>query len=101
MMAEMHDRMPVNLEPEDFDCWTTGSTSEVGQLLVPCPSEGVKAYPISWWVNNPRNEGAGLLAPSSKRDVFVFKTTWSTKLNPTRECMLSGGSTQEQCEPHS
>src|SRR5215204_5983423 len=101
MMAEMHDRMPVNLEPEDFDCWTTRSTSEVGQLLVPCPSEGVKAYPISWRVNNPRNEGAGLLAPSAKRDMFVCKTTWSTKLNPTRECMLSGGSTQEQCEPHS
>jgi hypothetical protein len=97
----MHDRMSVILNPEDFDCWTTGSINEVGPLLVPRPSEGLEAYPISRPVNNPRNEGAGLLAPSSKRDVFVFKTTWSTKLNPTRECMLSGGSTQEQCEPHS
>ena len=64
-MAELHNRMPVILDPETFDWWMTGSTEEVGQLLMPCPSEMLKAYPISRQVNNPRNEGAGLLRPGT------------------------------------
>ncbi|MGI8740676.1 MAG: SOS response-associated peptidase [Gammaproteobacteria bacterium] len=61
MMAELHNRMPVILDPQDFDWWMTGKTEEVGQLLAPCPSENLDAYPISRRVNNPRNEGPEIL----------------------------------------
>lgn len=61
MMGELHNRMPVILDPEDFDWWLTGKTEEVGQLLAPCPSEALNVYPISRQVNNPRNEGLELL----------------------------------------
>ncbi len=39
MMAQLHNRMPVILDAQHFDWWMTGRTEEVGQLLVPCPSE--------------------------------------------------------------
>ena len=65
LMAELHNRMPVILDPETFNGWMTGSTEEVGQLLMPCPAEMLKAYPISRQVNNPRNEGAELLRPAA------------------------------------
>jgi putative SOS response-associated peptidase YedK len=64
MMAKLLNRMPVILEPVTFDWWMTGSTDEVGQLLVACPSEMLEAYPISRQVNNPRNEGPELLRPA-------------------------------------
>jgi putative SOS response-associated peptidase YedK len=65
LMAELHNRMPVILDPEHFDWWMTGSTDEVGQLLVACPPEEIAAYPISRQVNNPRNEGPDLLRPAA------------------------------------
>jgi putative SOS response-associated peptidase YedK len=65
LMVELHNRMPVILDPECFNWWMTGSSDEVGQLLVTCPSEELEAYPISRQVNNPRNEGPELLRPAA------------------------------------
>ena len=39
MMSELHNRMPVILDPEDYDWWMSGSRDEGAQLLQPCPSE--------------------------------------------------------------
>jgi putative SOS response-associated peptidase YedK len=61
MMAELHNRMPVILDPEDFDWWMTGKTEQVAQLLRPYRSDALHAYPISRRVNNPRNDGPELL----------------------------------------
>jgi putative SOS response-associated peptidase YedK len=54
LMAELHNRMPVILDSQDFDWWMTGKTEEVGQLLRPCPSDELDAYPISRQVNSSR-----------------------------------------------
>jgi putative SOS response-associated peptidase YedK len=61
MMSELHNRMPVILDPQDYDWWLTGRTEEVGQLLKPCPSEWLEAYPVSRQVNSVRNKGPELL----------------------------------------
>lgn len=61
MMANLHHRMPVILDAQDFDWWMDGDLREVGQLLKPCPSAWLTAYPISTQVNNPRNQGAELI----------------------------------------
>jgi putative SOS response-associated peptidase YedK len=60
MTAELHNRMPVILDPDNFDWWMTGSVDEVGQLLTSCLAEWLDAYAIDFKVNNPRNEGPGL-----------------------------------------
>jgi putative SOS response-associated peptidase YedK len=60
LMAPLHDRMPVILDPADYDAWLrVGSTD----LLRPCPSEWLRAEPVSTRVNNARNEGPELADP--------------------------------------
>ena len=56
-LADIHDRMPVIIGPEDYDAWL----EEGGQdLLGPCAGE-IEAYPVSSRVNNPRNQGEALI----------------------------------------
>jgi len=47
VMAQLHDRMPVILDPEHFNWWITGAIDEVGQLVVPCPPEELDIYSVS------------------------------------------------------
>ncbi len=64
-MAQLHNRMLVILGAEHFDGWMTGAKDEVGQLLVPCPSDWLDANAISRRVNSPRNDNADLLEPAA------------------------------------
>jgi putative SOS response-associated peptidase YedK len=60
-----HDRMPVLVEPDDFDAWLAAGTppGDVAELLRPYPAEELIAMPVSKRLNNARNEGAELLQP--------------------------------------
>jgi putative SOS response-associated peptidase YedK len=40
LVRPLHDRMPVIIDPADFDLWLTGSTEEAQVLLKPFPSGG-------------------------------------------------------------
>ena len=64
-MRSIHDRMPVILEPEDFGMWLDpGERPENGlHLLRPFSPEKMSTYPVSTFVNNPRNEGPDCIAP--------------------------------------
>ena len=65
LMRAIHDRMPVILEPEDFAMWLDpGERPENGlHLLRPFSPEKMSTYPVSTFVNNPRNEGPNCIAP--------------------------------------
>ena len=58
LMAAIHNRMPVIVEPEDFDLWLNPEPDpEQGlHLLRPYPAEKMVAYPVNTLVNNPRND---------------------------------------------
>ena len=58
LMAPIHNRMPVIIEPEDYDLWLDPEPNpEQGlHLLRPYPAEKMVAYPVSTIVNNPRND---------------------------------------------
>jgi putative SOS response-associated peptidase YedK len=64
-MQTIHDRMPVILEPADFDMWLEpGLRPEDSlHLLRPFPPEKMAAYPVSTFVNSPRNDGPDCIAP--------------------------------------
>lgn len=65
-MRSIHDRMPVILDPTDFARWLDPETMEsekILELLRPCPSEKLQAYPVSTLVNNPRNDSDECLVP--------------------------------------
>lgn len=64
--ADLHDRMPVILEPEDENSWLDKDLAEsdrLEQLFQPFPSEHISIRPVSTFVNNARHEGEGCLGP--------------------------------------
>ena len=64
---ELHDRMPVILDPEDYDTWMdpdNESTESLQALLQPYESAPMKLTRVSRQVNNVRNEGPELLSTS-------------------------------------
>lgn len=58
LAAEVHDRMPVIVHPEDRQAWLAGEEIP----LVPFPTAGMSARRVSKVVNNSRNEGAECVA---------------------------------------
>lgn len=68
LVARVHDRMPVILDPGDWDAWLAESTpaEELRSLLRPAPTELLTAYAVSPAVNNVRNEGPELLDPLTR-----------------------------------
>jgi len=68
LVARIHDRMPVMLDPGDWDTWLAEGTpaEQLRSLLRPAAAEPLDAYAVSPAVNNVRNEGPELLAPLSR-----------------------------------
>ena len=65
LMAHIHNRMPVILDPEDYGRWLdVGSPAAVvSDLLRPYPAERMRAWTVSSRVGNVRNNDAELLDP--------------------------------------
>ncbi len=61
----IHDRMPVILPPDRHDLWLEGgpaAADEAEALLKPFHSPSVYAYPVSTFVNNPKNDDERCIA---------------------------------------
>ncbi len=66
LLASVHNRMPVILEPEDYDEWLDQSVQKADSLLHlmrPCTGAAMQVVPVSTVVNNPRNEDPACVAP--------------------------------------
>ncbi|MEX2352556.1 MAG: SOS response-associated peptidase [Gammaproteobacteria bacterium] len=55
--AKIHDRMPVIINPEDYDLWLTEGGED---LLRPYPGK-MDAWLVSTRVNSPKNQGLDLI----------------------------------------
>jgi putative SOS response-associated peptidase YedK len=61
--AAVHDRMPVILQPDDFDTWldcSPGSSQPIQHCLRAAPDDLLEIEAVSPRLNNSRNEGADL-----------------------------------------
>lgn len=59
LMRPIHDRMPVILDPTDWNSWLAPDAGDLGMLqslLRPFPAEVMAARPVSTRVNSPRND---------------------------------------------
>ncbi len=67
MLAELHDRMPLILPAETYDCWLHRDTpaAKLQALLQPYPATDLVTYPVSTIVNNPVNDTPECLQPVS------------------------------------
>jgi putative SOS response-associated peptidase YedK len=55
-VGEIHDRMPVILDPGTERKWLTADESAASDLLVPAPDASLSIYPVSRSVNDPSND---------------------------------------------
>ena len=65
-LAPIHHRMPVIVEPPDFDLWLTGTPAEAGNVIRPFPGGDMAFYRVSTRVNNVRNDDAECIASLQK-----------------------------------
>jgi putative SOS response-associated peptidase YedK len=58
LVSAIHDRMPVILDPADYNRWLDpeASVEELGALLKPFPDELIERYPVNRAVNSVRND---------------------------------------------
>lgn len=65
LMARIHDRMPVLLEPFQYDAWLNPDEdpARVKEMLVPACTDLIRTRTVSAAVNQARNEGPQLIEP--------------------------------------
>jgi putative SOS response-associated peptidase YedK len=64
LMRRIHERMPVILQPKDYDLWLNPEVIDRERLLpllIPYPGEDLEMYPVSKMVNSPKNDRAELI----------------------------------------
>jgi putative SOS response-associated peptidase YedK len=64
LLAEIHTRMPVILQPGSYDLWLNDHSraSDLKDLLVPFPSDQMKTHAVSYEVNDARVDHERLLS---------------------------------------
>jgi len=63
LVADLHNRMPVILDPDDYDAWLMAADTAIPQaLLQPFPAQLMQAYPVSKRVNSPKNDTPDMIA---------------------------------------
>lgn len=66
LMSPLHDRMPVILNPIDYDLWldpTIADREKLEPLIVPYEGDEFTSTQVSTFVNNVRNQGPECVVP--------------------------------------
>ena len=66
LLAPIHNRMPVILDPKDYEQWLDPGLQEadgVKPLLCPYPPEARTYFSVNLRVNNPRNDDVLCIEP--------------------------------------
>jgi putative SOS response-associated peptidase YedK len=70
LVRPLHNRMPVIVHPDNYALWLDPEAQDVGmiqRLLDAYPSGEMEAYPVSRYVNSPRNEGPDCIVRLAER----------------------------------
>jgi len=73
LLAPIHDRMPVILDPDDYDLWLDhdAEADALKELLHPYDPTALELFPVSPRVNTPKNDDPSLLNPvEEQRGLF-------------------------------
>jgi putative SOS response-associated peptidase YedK len=65
LASNVHDRMPVILDPADYDCWLDPACEDrakLERLIRPFGGQTMTVRPVSTYVNNVKNQGEECLA---------------------------------------
>jgi putative SOS response-associated peptidase YedK len=61
LVADLHHRMAVILDPDEEATWLRGAPDEAAALLDPYPADELTAYPVSTRVNSPAVDAPELI----------------------------------------
>lgn len=73
-MAALHERVPVTIDPPDFDRWLDGSMTgaeDAMEMLVAPPRGTFIWHEVSTAVNRVANDSAALILPCSEEDIAI------------------------------
>jgi putative SOS response-associated peptidase YedK len=65
--AKVHDRMPVILDPADYERWLDPENKDaagLADLARPYDADAMHSWPVGTQVNNPRHDAADCLEPA-------------------------------------
>lgn len=62
-IAPIHHRMPVIVDPDDYELWLTGPTGKASNVIRACPPDDMAFYRVSTRVNSVRNDDEGCIEP--------------------------------------
>jgi putative SOS response-associated peptidase YedK len=67
VLQGIHDRMPVILPCDAYDAWLDpdADREELGELMIPYPGADLETYPVSRFVNSPRNNDERCIEPAA------------------------------------
>ena len=63
LVADLHHRMAVILDPDEEERWLRGDPDEAAALLDPYPADELTAHPVSTRVNSPGVDAPELIEP--------------------------------------
>jgi putative SOS response-associated peptidase YedK len=63
LVADLHHRMAVILDPDEEETWLRGDPDEAAALLDPYPADELAAHPVSTRVNSPAVDAPELIEP--------------------------------------
>jgi putative SOS response-associated peptidase YedK len=61
VVAALHDRMPLVLQPDRFEAWIDPSVKDVRPILAKASADGLYCYPVSRAVNTVRHDDPRLI----------------------------------------
>ena len=67
LMSSLHNRMPVILDPKDYDQWLDAAPQtpdKLIHLIKPFPADAMSAHPVSTLVNMPGNDRPECVVPA-------------------------------------
>ena len=67
VLSGIHDRMPVILPNDAYNAWLDpdADREELGELMIPYPGADLETYPVSRFVNSPRNNDERCIEPAA------------------------------------
>jgi len=73
LMKDIHDRMPAIVPPARYQDWLQKGeldSDRAAALLGPYPADEMEAYPVSTYVNSPKNEGEKCIESMTRETLF-------------------------------
>lgn len=68
LLSEIHNtkkRMPLILPREAYEAWLAADNEAAGAFIQPYPSELMEAWPVSTYVNSPKNDDPRCCSPQT------------------------------------